>query len=71
MVDPCLVILIVSNDYFPCHFHLDTFDSSLEVADDDQEGDGFWNLFVQLTTKLESLKLIHFFADYAVAEGCT
>ena len=54
--------------YFLCHFHLDTLDSSLEAADDDQEEGGFWNLFVQLTTDLKSLKLLHFFTDHAVAE---
>ena len=38
------------------------------MADDDQEEDSFWNLFMQLTAKLKSLKLLHFFADHAVAE---
>ena len=40
-----------------------------EMTDDVQkEGDEFWNLFTQLTSKLKSLKLLHFFADHAVAE---
>lgn len=30
--------------------------------------DRFWSLFTQLTTKLKSLKLLHFFADHAVSE---
>ena len=40
-----------------------------EMTDDVQkEGDEFWNLFTQLMSKLKSLKLLHFFADHAVAE---
>ena len=67
IVDPCLVILIVSNSCYIPHFHLDTFDLLLEVTDGDQE-DSFWNLFIQLTTKLKSLNLLHFFTDHAITE---
>ena len=34
----------------------------------DEEDSSFWSLFVQLTSKLKSLQLLHFFADHAVAE---
>lgn len=33
-----------------------------------EEGEGFWTLFIQLTSKLKCLKLLQFFADHAVAE---
>lgn len=63
-----IVIFIVSNSCYFHHFHLDTFDLSLEVADSDQEDDSFWNLFIQFTTKLKSLNLLHFFTDHAITE---
>ncbi len=53
--------------YFWC-VHLDTFSLPLEVVDGDQKQEKFWDLFTQLTTKLKSLNLLHFFTDHAITE---
>ena len=46
---------------------IDTSDLSLEV-DGDRKRDKFWDLFTQLTTKLKSLNLLHFFTHHAITE---
>ena len=49
-----------------CYDHVDNERTGIDDVDVDD--DIFWNIFTQLTTKLRSLKLLHFFADHAVAE---
>lgn len=61
--NPCF-----SNGCYFCCFHFGTSDSSQEITDGDQEESMFWDLFIQLTTKLKSLNLLHFFTDHAVTE---
>ena len=38
------------------------------ITDADSNDDSFWSLFTELTSKLKSLKLLHFFADHVVSE---